>query len=564
MNHFALLRHLVRKDAHHQRHFLFFIWLLALLWPLSNLFLAEHPLPSLVVGKMIILSLVSLLVVFSLISVMLLDPTSGSTRFLATRPIPWWLLFTSKLLFALLFLWLPLVLARLLGLVTVGFHLSLADQALHLLELSLVAAGVAALFVLPALFLRRMSTVLLTLVGCSIAAYILFVVIDENWEVWSLNNWRFQQANINVRLGGVLVAGFSLLLTALVIALLRYWKPRPAVPLTLLAGGLFYSVFFLFFSPFEPDQIFAQQNGITVDSPRDSFQKRIAFRADEPVLNFTLPAGEDSSAELVRKRREFRYEQRLVYENVQLPFFVRSDNPQHSLRISSPSGRLLPFREPSLPGSLQYNRLHDYLRRIAGVSSSVLEKETSQESKLTLQFVGHDPKRKGPDLTEAETKGATLQAHLFLQICRLKILKILPFQNGARFDLPRRSYEIRHISVQPKQIDFQMYRMVLPVILRSDFGLLAERAEDMGIVFLNKKTGEILDDDHYKTFVNPDFAATYHQYLHRQKLRGAGHNEPYPDLPPHWQDDAVVCFFTFEEMDYQEISFSSKVTKIVH
>jgi hypothetical protein len=260
-----LLRHLVLKDVRHQGARLVLIWLMAYFLPLSNLFFLQPQDDLFAVAKSGVILLFCLLLLLSGVSAVLLDPTSGSDRFLLTRPVGWATLLLSKILFVLLFLWIPVVIFR-LGIVwTAGVPLSYPDQAIYIFETTLFLSALASLVVLPAFFFRRLTTVILTLVGFFVGGYILALVWSEIWNEFNLNsvflspsaaqpNSYDPRPDISLRISSFLVVCGVILGTMVTVGILRYWKPTLAIPVTLVFAGLFLSLTYWSFWSYPLDQ----------------------------------------------------------------------------------------------------------------------------------------------------------------------------------------------------------------------------------------------------------------------------------------------------------------------
>jgi len=577
---YLLIRHLILKDVRHQRIRLLLIWLMALLLPLINFYYYqdEHLNDLLTVTEGGMLLLFCFLIIFSGVSTILLDPTCGSARFLTTRPIKWTVLLASKVLFVLLFLWLPIVILRLATIYIIGVYLSFADQALHLLEITVFVAAAAAIFVLPALFFQRLTTVILTIVGCILFGYIFAILGSVVWSALSLDTlFAFPTSagasGINphlyqsLRISSYLVICAIMALTIIPVSILRYWKPSLAIPVTLVFAGFYLCGMCALLWTYPLDQCFS-------DAPKPSdelpspLHDQVRLTMQNPSWDVSRSwAKSDYEKFDANKKLEFRLQLKTHLEGIERPLFCFAYFGP--LEVTLASGRKIKSANESMRSIYPFGEwLYDCLRmECAGMMPTNPNfKNFDQNGTYTFYAYDDSTKHPRPDISDFELQNASFQTTATFRVVRIKILKIMPFKPGARLDLPRQSHEIRQIATESNAIRFLSNISFIPIILRGDLERLEEEnTENPSFVIINRRTGEILSENIDSGYVNP-FAifSLRWEVLTKSLPHGVPKNEPPAPIPPHWLDDADICFYQFESLGGMDLPCSSAVTNIIH
>jgi hypothetical protein len=569
---FAILRHLVLKDVRHQRIRLILIWTIASLVPLTNFLQDEHLLPFLSVVKIGVIGFFYLLLLFSLISVILLDPTCGTTRFLKTRPVDWRTLAASKATFVLLFLYAPLFVFRLMTIWTSDVHLSLADQALCLLELTIIAGGVTAPLVFPAFFFQRLTTVIMVVAGSAIGVYLLALFIaalgayagfsDQDMQALGLTISRQENGN-SALVSGFLLACIVLGVTVIVVSILRYWRPAVAIPLTLVCGGFFLALVYFFYVPWLIDKVVSDyapppKIGDLPSPMRDQIHIRL-----ENLTVDTSRSWDDSNR--AKKSLESHLIEKLSIEGVDEPFLLWGTG--RDLKVILPSGKKVTFTNAEHKmNHPSEERISEYLRQeCAGAKPDPTENANYQMGCITT-FTGHDDRAHLPDVTDSELTGASVQRSWEFTVARIKILKIAPFLKGVRYDSPRSCFEVLQVRAESGVIRYLQNDSTVPLLLRGDFEVMTDpyRVETHPFVIINRKTGEILDDKEDLTADDLFSPRLSWMTLSRPRPNQSSPQiGPPPPLPANWLDDADICFYKVEEVGTVVFSYSTTVTNVI-
>jgi len=575
MNYF-LIRHLILKDVHHQRIRVVLIWLMAYLLPLTNLFQNEHLNDLVAVSKTGMAIVFFLLIVLTWVSAILLDPTCGSNRFLTTRPIKWTTLLASKVLFVLLFLWVPIAIFRLLIIWTAGVQLSFPDQALYLFESTLLLSAIASLFVLPALFFQRLTTIILTIVGCVFFGYIFSIFWSVVWSTLNFDSVFLSPSPpgapdvdprlaLSLRISSFLVVCTILALTMVPVGILRYWKPSLAVPLTLVFAGFFLSLTYAMYWPYQLDQFASDEATMPKDLP-SPLRDQVHMTLQNPSWDISRTWNGNTSYE--KERLESHLIQKLHFDGVIRPLLIWRTGS--NVEVSLLSGKRLHAQSGDFRGAYShYYWIYDYFRKeCSGITPSNPDYENS-DMNLSFTFCGHDrSSHHHPDISDLELPGAAIRGNASFEVARLQILRVMPFKIGARLDLKRQVYEIRQIMPSERTIKFLVNRSMVPLILRGDLERLQAQASSMdysNFVIINRRTGEILDDKNDSIYFNPfDGLALQWWTLTRKLPPGATQEQLSPPIPSDWLDDADICFFDFEPLGSVSFPFSATVTNVVH
>ena len=552
---YLFIRHLILKDVRHQRIRLMLIWLMAFLLPSTNL-LQNAPLNDLVATfKVGIAILFFLLIVLTWVSAILLDPTCGSDRFLATRPISWTALLTSKALFVLLFLWVPIVIFRLLNVWADGVPLSFLDQAFYLFESALLFSAVASFFVLPALFFRRLTTVILTLVGCAFFCYIFSIFWSEMWSTFNLDSVFMlsapvggadidPQLSFSLRVSSFLAVFAVLGLTMVPVGVLRTWKPAIAIPATVVFAGFFLSLVYAFYWPYQLDQFASDEPAIPRELP-SPLRDQIHFTVENPKWDLSRNWKNNGNADEAKKNREFRLVQTMRFNGVTRPLMIWPRGGD--VEVSLLSGKKLISQNGDSRGAYSsYNWNYDYFRKeCAGIAPASPDYENSDYTE-SVTFYGHNPTGHRPDISDSELPGASIQGNATFGVARIKILKMTPLRAGARLNLTRRICEIRQIVPSERTVRILLNRSFVPLLLRGDLEHLPDYNDmnSLPFVVINRRTGEILDDNRGSEYFNPfDGLMLQGWTLSRALPAGAPKDQPPPPISRDWLDDADILLF---------------------
>jgi len=568
---FATVRHLVLKDVRHQRIRLLLIWLAAFFVPLTNFFQDERLMPLMVTVKLGVVFCFYLLIIFTLVSVILLDPTCGSSRFLKTRPIEWPAMLASKMLFVLVFLYSPIFIFRLVTIWISGVHLSLADQGLCALEMALIASGVAALFVFPALFFQRMATVIMVIVGCVAGTYVLVIFFGVLANTLGFGGRDLQAYGLFMspeeNHASVLVSGFLLVctvlgLTIIPVALLRYWRPDVAIPFTLVCGGFFLSFVYFCYVPFLVDQFFSDYIAPPdVGELPQALSDQLHFQLESLTWD-TSRSWDDSNG--AKKRLESHLIEKLTIGGLNNRYFPREI--ESNLHIFLPSGKkpaLENIERKENPSSAQY--ISNYLSQQCASDAPDTVSDKNYDLDRVMTFYGHNDYRLRPDIADSELKDASVHEKLIFMMDRVKILKILPFRDGVRTDSLRSCFEIRRVVEEGGVIRYLQNNSSVLLMLRGDPGRLAGPMADSfpSFVVINRKTGEILDDSSSSNSDDPFGPNLSWMTLSRFRPKGQPPTSTPPPLPTGWLNDADICFYEIEDVGTVTFSYSKTATNFL-
>jgi hypothetical protein len=570
---FSLIRHLILKDVRNQRVRLILIWLMAYLLPLTNLFQNRYLNDLVAASKTGMIILFCLLIILAWVSAILLDPTCGSNRFLTTRPIKWTTLLASKILFVLMFLWVPVVIFRLAIVWTAGVQLSFADQALYLFETTLLLSAVASIFVLPALFFQRLTTIILFIVGCVFFGYILSIFGSVVWSTLSPDSVFLSpqssgvpdvdpRYSLSLRISSFLVVCTILALTIVPVGILRYWKPSLAVPITVVFAGIFLSLTYASYWPYQLDQFASDEPAAPGELP-SPLRNQIHFSLQNPSWDISRTWNDNS--DYSKKNLEFHLLQKLHFDGVARPLLIWRQSSD--VEVSLLSGKKLTSKSGDSRGTYsRYYWVYDYLRQAcSGITPANPDYENADMTQ-SFTFYGHNRLGHSPDISDLELPGATIRGNTSFQVARLNILRIMPFKLGARLDLTRQCYEIRQIIPTDRTIKFLLNRSMVPLILRGDLERWQGNSmEYVPFLIINRRTGEILDDKNDSDYYNPfDGLALQWWTLTRKLPPGAPKDELPPLLPSNWLDDADICFFDIEPLGSVNFPYGATVTNIIH
>jgi hypothetical protein len=261
MNTFALLRHLLLKDVHHQRLLLMLVWGYALLVPWTPGLYEFHNGNQYQIYYLLPLYAVILIGTLRLLQ---LDPPGRSVHFLITRPVRPSALLASKALFIVLFFFMPLLISKLETVNILQISFNFLDMVFFTIETLIFSGAFFAVVALPALFLRKMTSALFFLIFGTVVFGVFTIAYDQPQS-------RFSGAyyHPDPQLGACqwLMFELGLGLTLLVVAFVRYRWKSPVGPVGLLGVGLLFSYILLFHWPARLDEFVSGQMFATVPSP---------------------------------------------------------------------------------------------------------------------------------------------------------------------------------------------------------------------------------------------------------------------------------------------------------
>ena len=286
MNRSALILHLLLKDLRFQRGWLALLWLLALLLPISAGYISPGPVGtnSFIIGATGGFEFIYVVILLRIIQ---LDYPGRGTHFLATRPVDWFSILACKVLFAGAFLVVPNWIATLGTMYALGIQFNLLDQALFLIEVTISTAALFAVVAVPAFFLRKLTSVIMTIVGGAILIGIGSLVFADYVRRTSVtpppNPTEFSEQLKNCQW---LMFHLGLAFTGAVVALFCYCKRPLRESFIALGSGVFLSLMLWLYWPINLSVIFSDQPPRVTDltpALRDKIQFNIERLPGHPA-----------------------------------------------------------------------------------------------------------------------------------------------------------------------------------------------------------------------------------------------------------------------------------------
>jgi len=259
MNRSALILHLLLKDLHFQRSWLALLWLLALLLPITAGYISPGPVGTnaFMMGTTGGFEFVCAVILLRIIQ---LDPPGRGTYFLATRPVDWFSLLASKILFAGAFLLIPNWIATLGTMYALGMQFNITDQALFLIEVTISTAALLTVVAVPAFFLRKLTSVMMIILGGALLIGIGSLVFADYVRRTSItpppNPTEFSYQLDHCRR---LMFNLGLAFTGVVAAFFCYGKRPLRESFIALGGGVFLSLMLWLCWPTNLSVIFSDQ-----------------------------------------------------------------------------------------------------------------------------------------------------------------------------------------------------------------------------------------------------------------------------------------------------------------
>ncbi len=559
MNRPALIRHLLIKDLRHQRGWLAMLWLLALLLPIGARSISSGPVETnaFMIGAMGVFEFVYVMI---LIRVILLDPPGRSMRFLATRPVDWSVLLTSKVLFAGAFLLVPIWIESLGTMYALGMQFDLLDQVLFIVERTISAIALLTVAAVPTFFLRKLTSVMMAIAGGAVLIGIGSLVFADYIRRASVtpppNPTEFSYQLDHCRW---LMFNIGLAFTGAVGAISCYGKRPFKDSFAALGSGLFLSVLLWLYWPINLSVIFA-------DQPRQVPELAPALR-DKIRFNIERLPGHPANVTGSGWNN-------VTTENVDLfgglsgldaPYFFAQTGGEAEATLRS--GRKL---SSSYKGYGIYQGavlgsgwVGDNLRQqLAGFTPmSGWPRRWQDEGFRAFHYL---PDRyRDEDLTGVSIKGVVT-----FTVGRAFILRTLPLKSGAVLNLPRRRYALQQVEADPSRITFRIVKQYMPLTLRGDVPGWQEW-ENLSWLVINRRKGECLIDNGAESYGNN--LETHH--LQRPvMLNGvstmesikANYAHAKDPIPADWLDGAEIVFFTSESCGRISFPYEIPSVDLVH
>jgi hypothetical protein len=567
---FLLIRHLILKEIRYQRIRLILIWLMAYLLPLANFFQDQYFYPLVDIFKTSLIVVLAITILLTWVSSIFLDPTFGSDRFLTTRPIRWTTLLASKVVFVLLFLWIPALIFRLLIVWTAGVRLSFLDQSIYLFETTLFFFAAASLIVIPALFFRRLTTLLLFIVGFVFSGYLLLLLSGVIWDALDLNTFFLlsrpygtdpnPQLTLSLLVSGFMVACLITATTIVPVAILRYWKPSIAIPFTVTFAGFLLALVYGTTWPYSFDQL-ASDAPLEPDELPSSLYNKLHYSLESSTWDISRDW--NGNSDYAKRTLETHLILKLHLDGITRPLFIQGQPSTVQVTLAT---------EKKLPPSggyprntyFRYDWIDDYFRQVCCGIPPANPLYENLDMTQVFSFQGHRDKNPAHDLQDRELPGATIRGDSNFEVSRLKILNVLPFKVGARQDMSRHCYEIRQIIPSEKSIEILLNNSTVPLVLRGDLKYRQSASNSPLFVVINRRTGEILDIKNDADYSNLLDGLTLQRLtLTRFHPKDTPVTEPSPSFSSNWLEDAYICFFDVEPLGKISFPFSATVTNVI-
>jgi len=535
MNRSSPVWHLLLKDLRYQRGWLALLWFLAVLLPFLAPLTVYDPAgtssamnPSLIGaagGFDFLLGLI-------LIRVIQLDPPGRSVHFLATRPVSWQAILGGKIVFASLFLIVPVWIAKLGTVYLARIPFNSLDVVLCLIEITIEAGALLAVVVAFALFIRSLPLVFLSLLG-----YLLLgLVASTIWSDYSAHSHtlpRYVDSTLNAC--RFLVWGLAFIVTVRVAALVRYRTKTAVPPLVILIAGFAFSWIVSAYWPYDLSRFFSDQPSTVAEvaSPlRDNI--RLTLTGREGVDGNYLEEGDWNGI------RYFYLNHEVQLEGVEPPYFAKLADFQAEITLKS--GRTI----QSSYGGMALHGVEN------GINASLLQQMAGFTpafpppwSRNIFEISNYRPE----PLQNEDLTGASLKGMLTLEIRRAILLQTLPLRSGATLAMDRRRYTVRNVEFTSSAVSFDFIAESAPLTLRGDsseWGL----SGILSVLVQNRSKGEYLDSGRNAGVGGLGAEVAFYgvdvrhcEFTRAMDADGKKSQEP---IPVDWADHAEISFFTSE------------------